>query len=801
MSQFSIVPSCKRIILLKIWNLSVKENPPNLQPQKTYIYIVFTQPNTIYMKKILLSVICGLSSFSLLAQHTPSLSVNTRYYLHQLNQHPNQYFQEGYAYREVTTGSWYIAAMIKINPSARTIEEDLRNMGVLIGTRAGNIWTVQIPVHKIQDFVKTSGIAYIELDAPVYPAMDQARKTTRVDTVHMGYNLPTPFTGKDVLMGIIDFGFDYNHPAFYDTTGSRYRVQRVWELGTQGTPPVGYSYGHERTDTLDIKAAGTDNPDQMHGTAVAGIAAGSGYGSVPVSSRFRGIAYESDMVLVGVRRDTIGAQWMQGSFSDFVDGVNYIFTQADALGKPAVVNISWGSQSGPHDGTTLFNQACNNLSGPGKVIVMSAGNEGQERIHLSKNFTATDTLLRTGLVFTPDNYQRTWVDIWGEEGETFCAQLSLYSAGTEGSSTGFICLDNQVHDTYLLANNGTDTCYISFITSSAEFINNKPRITMVIYNKTGELPCVAVKANQGSVHLWNEYYYYGYTFTYQSEFVGTGIPGANTGNSNSTASDMGAAESVLLVGAYASKVTFEDINGVTRSYSGYVTAGARVPFSSRGPLADGRIKPDIAAPGLTLCAATTSYDTSYTPTGSNSDLTISSCTHLGKTYYYAEFIGTSASAPVASGIVALMLEANPSLTPEEVKEIITTTAIRDNFTGNIPPQGNNNWGYGKINAYGAIQKVLEGMGVYTFVGEKLDCMLFPNPGKGGFTLDFQGTKLETVSIEIWNLNGLKVFSDTWKVNQGYNRRNLSLAHLAPGNYIVQILSPRGSTQIKATLQP
>lgn len=753
----------------------------------------------MFMKKLILAALCCLGALQSQAQQYPALSTRTRYFLHEAAKSKERNFlPRGYAYHRNNSNTIYVSAMIK-TADPGTAAEALHMLGARIGTRAGDIWTVQVPLENIQAFSRAPGIAYIQLDGSAAPHLEKARASTRVDSVHMGYNLPAPFSGKNVLMGVIDFGFDYNHPAFYDTTGSRYRIKKVWELNTQGTPPAGYSYGHERTDTTDIKNAGTDDPLQMHGTAVASIAAGSGYGSAPQTNRFRGMAYETDMIFVGVRRDTIGDQWMQGSFSDFIDGINYIMTEADAEGKPAVVNISWGSHSGPHDGTTLFNQACDNLSGAGKMIVMSAGNSGQERIHLSKTFTSSDTGIHTFLTFSPDNYQRTWVDIWGEPNETFCAKATLYTGTSPEDQTAFFCLDNSVRDTMLISANGQDTCYISFITSTSEFINNKPRMTINVYNKTTENAGITVTGTNGTIHMWNEYYFYGYKQQYKSEFSNLGMSWSSAGNTNSTASDMGAAASVLLVGAYASKVSFTDMNGNAWSYSSYVAERNRVPFSSRGPLVDGRIKPDIMAPGLTLATATTSYDTSYTPTGSNSDLTIASCTHHGKTYYFAEFIGTSASAPVASGIVALMFEANPDLTPEQVKEILFTTAIKDNYTGNLPPGGNNNWGHGKINAYGAVQKSLQYLGTYTFSGEKTDCMLFPNPGKGRFTLDYTARRPEQVRLQIWDLHGVSRLSTPWQVSEGLNRRELNLEHLPPGMYIVQLHSRTGSVQIKATI--
>ena len=144
-------------------------------------------------------------------------------------------------------------------------------------------------------------------------------------------------------------------------------MKQVWEMESLGIPPTGYSYGHELTDPNQIQLNGTDNPEQTHGTGVCGIAAGSGYGSSDMNRRCRGVAYESDLVFVGVRRDSLENQWLTGGFADFIDGISYIFNYAQTVSKPAVVNISWGAHSGPHDGSNLFNQACNQLSGPGRV--------------------------------------------------------------------------------------------------------------------------------------------------------------------------------------------------------------------------------------------------------------------------------------------------------------------------------------------------------------------------------------------------------------------------------------------------
>ena len=381
------------------------------------------------MKKYLLFLLLAVFAFPLLSQNNaeikPKLSPLTKKYLHDISvSKKNDKAPPGYLYKKRSDGKLYISALIKVADPA-LVQQKLTTIGAKVGTKAGNIWTVQVPYKMMTNFCEITGISYIQMDEPVRANLDIARKTTRVDSVHQGINLPMKYSGKNIVVGVIDFGFDYNHPTFYDTLHSKYRIKRVWELNSTGTPPPGYNYGKEITDTLLIKAQGTDNTKQTHGTWVVGMAAGSGYGSNPANTRFRGMAYEADLVLVGVRRDSIEQEWLQGSFSDFIDGINYIYTYAASVGKPCVVNISWGSQSGPHDGSTLFNLACNNLTGPGKILVMSAGNEGQENIHLSKTFTPTDTLLNTFLTFSSNTYKRTWVDVWANPGETFCGKVTL----------------------------------------------------------------------------------------------------------------------------------------------------------------------------------------------------------------------------------------------------------------------------------------------------------------------------------------------------------------------------------------
>lgn len=744
----------------------------------------------------------GLSLNSLAQTGLAKLSPVTKAYLIDASKiEGNSALPKGYIYKKRSDDKICVSSIIQINSGAAAdVQASLTKINATVGTKAGNIWTVQVPVDVVNVFIKTKGISYIQIDEPVIPNLDIARKASRVDSVHGGYALPMGYSGKDVIVGVIDFGFDYNHPTFFDTLGNKYRIVKAWEMGTTGTPPAGYSYGHEINDTTALKAQGKDNKEQTHGTGVAGLAAGSGYGG-PSGGKYRGVAYESELVFVGVRRDSIGGQWLTGGFSDFIDGVSYLMKHAKSVGKPIVVNISWGSHSGPHDGSSLVNQAFDTLAGQGKIIVMSAGNDGNSNIHLGKTFNSTDTVINTFLTFSSNAYKRTWIDIWGDTAKTFCVSTSLFSSGTVGATTGRICIDNTTKLDTLISANGVDTCYVQTITSAAEY-NMKPRVTINIFNKAADSVTVSVTGNSGKINMWNEYYYYGYTYGYNSRFASLGFPWAENGNTETTISDMGAGKNTMLIASYNSKISFTNIKGTPLTFTSIGSTNSISTYSSKGPYIDGRIKPDIAAPGASITTSCNSWDTAYSETGSNQNITTYKFTHpvSSKDYYFSEFTGTSASSPMAAGIIALLLQINPMLTPSEVRAILKETAIKDFFTGTIPPEGSNTWGQGKINAYGAVRKLVKDLSVTTFAGaKKLDCVLFPNPNQGSFNLDFLSTQKEDVWVSVADLNGRTIWSKNWAVQSGQNVLPIELND-AKGIYFVSVKTTEGSISIKTLIQ-
>ncbi len=746
---------------------------------------------TNLIKYILLSFVALIVTKQVIAQNTSKakLSAFTQQYL--LNTNASSESIRKTAVCKYIQNSYFLSALIKVKPTIN--DASLKTLNVKIGTKAGNIWTVQIPETKLHDFINLDEIEYIQLDEPIFLNLEMARKTTRVDSVHKGINLPLAYTGKHVVVGVLDVGIDYTHPTFYDTLGNAYRIKRVWEQKSTGTPPTGFTYGKELTDSLSILADSTDNTLQTHGTHVAGIASGSGYGS-PTIGKYRGVAYESDLVIVGITPPA--SQWTNAGMSDIIDGMSYVYNYAASVGKPAVVNLSWGCTVGPHDGSSLFSQACDNLTGAGKLFVISAGNNGTNNIHVKKTFTASDTLLKTVINFnTSFPQKKTWVDIWGEPSKPFKVKLSLYNANTIINETRFFTLNNTSLDTFVIGTTN-DTCYFKISLIASDY-NLKPHVLLDIYSKTTRNLCLTVKTNTSTVHAWEGYVNQS-TGIYGSFSTG-GITGATAGNTDYTIGEMACTNSAITVGAYASKVAYTDISGSTWNYSSYVNINRFVPFSSHGPTIDNRTKPEITAPGLTIASAVSVSDTAYTITGSaKSDVVSSFINPLNnKTYYYGEMSGTSMSSPMAAGIVALFLQANPSLTPNQVKTIITQTAIKDIYTTTTPNPVL--WGAGKINAYQGLKQVIYNTGVKTYNNQISNFELYPNPNQGEFVIKKIALNQDAVDLDIYTTNGVLVFSKKNILENTQYESTITLPNLANGIYITIITSNHTRTVFKTSI--
>ena len=553
---------------------------------------------------------------------------------------------------------------------------------------------------------------------PVRPLMDKAREKTKVDSVHSGINLPKGYSGKNTLVGIIDGGFDYTHPNFYNSDFSRYRILRVWEQNYNiGNNPANFNYGSEFKTKTDILTKKTDNETLSHGSHVAGIALGNGYGT---SNKFKGIANDADIILVSA---TSEKKLIDASLDPFfsynynwssycADGISYIDNLSKNLKKSTSINLSLGVNFGPKDGTSSFDRFCNNIQRNGLVLVGSAGNERAKSMSITSLLTNQDTQLITSVNISDStvkfkNQFGASIDIWGEKYKKLGSRL-LYFDNKKGEfiyGSPMYETDNAQVALWKLSAKAKDTCFF-WVVSEINSINNKPHLSFFVNNLTVKndsglfytffdvhgkntkvnLSCgIGFKKNIGFNCLRFLNYY----------------PLFQNGNSKSSIGEIGGTgKNIITVGSYVSKNNLY-LSNLNLSYSTGWYVNELSLFSSLGPTYDNRMKPDISAPGEYIESSFNSFDNSE----KTYQFTTKSLSYQSKNYHYGALAGTSMAAPMVTGIIALWMEAYPELNVNQVKLILQSTAIRD-FYVKDQPNSQNYWGYGKIDAYWGMKYLL-----------------------------------------------------------------------------------------------
>lgn len=602
------------------------------------------------------------------------------------------------------SGVWYVSLYGKRLPDCNwNIISENR---ILLGSSVGNITTMKVPLERLHEVEFSQFYSYLEIPGKIVPQLDKAVKDTRADSVQRGINLPGAFTGKDVLIGVTDWGFDYGHPMFYDTLLTQSRVYAAWDQYKQvGNLPTGQTYGVEYDTPSELAAAETDTANiyshHTHGSHVAGIAGGSGAGSV-----YRGFGFESKYLFTTFYIDQASA----------IDAFVWMKDKAQAAGKRLVVNMSWGvyyNQMGSLDGFSLLSEAIDELSTTDQVVfVGAAGNNNGTNFHIKKTFNNNFFNSLIGFYsYAANPYM--WgecITAWGQQGHNFSNKISVYNnLGTllvaspfySTSTTGYM-------DSILVA--GNDTIVFNVSSETANPLNGKPGMQIRIRSLDPDNRIVITgSAVDGTVHYWNLPELTNGAGNFGQTFSTYGANGV-TGDSFYAIGDPGCANSVITVAAYSSSY----VNG-----SGNTVGGAPASFTSIGPLHNETMKPDIAAPGVNVASSISSYtDAAYSA--------VSTITFNGKNYDFARFSGTSMATPCVAGIVALMLDANPNLSSQQVKNIIKTTARLDNYTGNIVAPGNTKWGMGKINAYAAVKLALNTLSLDEN-GKPASFLLYPNP--------------------------------------------------------------------------
>lgn len=685
----------------------------------------------------------------------------------------------------------------------------LRANGFRVGTVAGEIVTAIAPISRLKELALIPTVEYVQASRRLTPGLNKSIPAIGANKLH---GTSPVLRGEGVIAGIVDSGIDYDRKDYrvekvpgdgIDEETSR--IKYLWDQvgndgnGGPGPPPPDFGYGTEYTgseieeDIANGSGAYSglvrESDPLGHGTHVAGIVSGDGSSNPnpEVFSTYRGVAPGADIVAVKTTMTT----------SDIIDGVNYIFTKADQAGKPAVVNLSLGGHYGPHDGTGLFSRALDELTGPGRIIVAAAGNEGSEFIH------AGDTVLSGGsstVYFEIADLQErlkdaaaitTWYS--GESSLTVTVtspnghSLSAKSGFTASVVTpdGAIVIDNASAGKY--EENGDKELEINL---AGQSFGSSDNLAPGTWQMTLSAPS---GTSSGRFDSWYYYRYDGESF------------GTVTGNNRMSIGVPGVAEKVITVGAEITKTSWIGADGGEHDYLTVSDSdtGNIATFSSWGPTRDGRLKPEITAPGFGIASTLSAGYASELMASGNYDMLVT------RDERHVMMAGTSMSAPHVSGQVALMLQENPNLTPGEVEERLTGTADSDRYTsvGYDPVGGsfsravgavaNNTWGYGKLDSDQSARTI----GFSLEETEKLSVKLGPNPATSEDNVHVYYQLPDGASdptFHVYNAAGREVYSSdlppTEEVFQWSLRGNRGKA-LANGVYLYLVRADGRTTEV------
>lgn len=556
------------------------------------------------------------------------------------------------------------------------------------GARAGHVVPLLVAPDRLRELGRVDGVQLVEACRALYPGLDRSVPDTGAITAREQWGLD----GRGVVVGIVDSGLDFRHADFLDGHG-RTRLLYLMdfslpEVTVQGVQTHGArvftAAEIDRQLALD-RALGARAPRLVphrdsygHGTHVAGIAAGSGAAASPGYPRFRytGVAPAASLIAVKATR----GEGDVFSDADVVRGIQFVFERAAALGLPAVVNISLGTQLGPHDGTSNLASAISALAGehtPGRAIVCAAGNDGGRDLHAA-GFPAQDGATDVVLEIPP--YQPSagrdlvHLEVWYPAGG-----LSLELTTPTGRALGPVPTGGQLEeltpDGLVQLLNAPDGPYIPNGRYKAVVIVDErdqttPRPGRWVLTPRGQTPRFDVwLVNPGP----------------GARLLGPVEPDMKIGSP-------GTARSVITVGAHSLRGSWDSVGG--QMLVGSVQPGEHAFFSGTGPALDGRFLPDVSAPGEFVISAL-SRD-AWPP---NAD-SIFHTDEIPDALWYVDrtralLRGTSQAAPHVTGAVALLLQHRPDLTTAQLRELLRAGARADAHTG-WGQAWSPRWGFGKL---------------------------------------------------------------------------------------------------------
>ena len=581
-----------------------------------------------------------------------------------------------------------------------TIQQLVEKEGGIYKYGVKNIASVSVSLAAIEQLLSHPKIQRLEYSEAIgqqltYPEDTIMLTNNNVWDAHSGGGLlPHGFQGEGVLLGVIDDGFEWEHPDFFYPDSST-RILYLWDQNSNNTTYHEAYYGYGATwAKADIDNQQCTHVPGQHGSHVMGTAGGNAL----ASGKYLGIAPKANLACVSVTRD-------HTFLSSFVDGLHYLFSKADSLGQACSINSSVGSYSSGHDGKDLYSQLIDNMLSEkgGRALIQAGGNARAFPIHLgveqnnntSKTqfaYHASDQKVHFNLYADTVNFSNIdfSFQLVNPQNQQVIAQTSIYNVWSDFTFSGSIANLSQFLFTDL--NNNPVTLEINI-----DQYEDAYQVAINIHSASNLGHWQLTTTGTGAYDVWSDE-----TLLGSSNMVG------NISTPNYTAPDniqtivgyWTCSDKVITVGSYQNRTKAISWFGDTLSVgtAGYPQFGISA-FSSLGPSRTGLQKPNITAPGGQVMSASTLGALNYYKTISNN--------RLDQDGWHLFNRGTSMAAPMVAGAVALYFQCKPYANYADVLQALQSSAKVDSFVFieslALP---NIHWGYGKLDVYQLLESCL-----------------------------------------------------------------------------------------------
>lgn len=701
-----------------------------------------------------------------------------------------------------------VSALVKLQPGQDI--SALQQEGVAVLTTRGQFAVISLPLEKAEAIAANPVVQAMSFGQEAKPVMNEARPASFVNTLQQGINngFTKNYRGEGILLGMMDQGFDPNHINFYNKELTENRIIAMTTILGNNT-----SITTDYKTPEDILKFGTENASSTHATHVAGIM-GGGYnsiGNVAVVERINTVRVrEMDVPYYGVAPDAQMYPCVGTLYNDHIMLAADLFAKkAKELGKPGVFNLSVGYVPGPHDGTDLLNQALAEI-GKDIIICVAAGNDGTENVSLQSNFATTQEV-KTILNSTNKSKWSGEIDTWSDNSNRFAMSFAMIDKISgkivdkidipeiiPAGKVFYISNDNSqgsTHNSTFKSSFAAD----SYVWASSEVNSENNRFNLSIYldlTSKGDSKVVPALIYSGSGNIKiNSFAGSGLTFS--NEVENRMMDGFTAGNPDQSINNIACGENIIAVGAYITKVKWPVLSKDQYMYTNANEnqVGCIADFTSYGNLLpNGKTLPEICAPGMGVVSSYSQYYVESEKVGDNgltadAITTVNTPNNQQRNNPYGLEQGTSMATPYVTGTVALLLEANPSLKVEDVRNLLTSTAIKQDVTGSVATQ----WGAGKLNAEEAMKKLLGMPSEIGNVSADTERRFAVSVTSGNVEAIVAGEK--NLTAKLFSIAGACV---TTEKSDGESI-NISTASLPKGVYVLTVTTPAGVKVSKSIL--